>query len=645
MQNPYMEALAQGGSVANQGMARASNTLNSVANIFNSSASLALKMNALLEQEEARKQQELLQTAQFMHNVQQDEFMNKYRRDDLSFRQDSFEKNYELNTKKEKLLEDELAFNKEKQNKDYNLKKTELLLKYGQNKVKTAEKLYNDYYKSVEKRNNTYARIYSIDKELNSGNLTVEQRNALLQEKEALQNNVSLLDEQIQNILSQINPQAQNQPRTLASYNPSQQTAQTVGSNVNNERVTQYDSVFNQQKQIGGNTSLPEIKTYNNSTYIVKDGNPITVVDNSGKIIEGNLKKALKDFSEPTQQTFLLRLYKNISDNFKLDTGGIANVFPKTQNTINNLAKHIKDDKARKTFIATAYIDLADKIGNYPGISDIDKYKFGLKIANQFDNPKVLNEVSKRLGLPVKSTYTLLNYTDEDIGHIYKMLNDQGTISSLVEIGFNKLGLNDFDVDGTPVTFTTMRTGLYQTLKELAKDGYSDYNTALAMKELKSFSHNKFFDTVIKAVQVYGYKNKGSLAKTVVDKIDLSKYKPKLHLSKNQQRANAIKESLAYGGFKRTELHKENIDTDPAMDKIKQIFSKENIDLNRDYELPILVYGKPVTIKVKGEDIVNAYISDILLPKFKDIIKDSKLEPTEILNRKNINAINKWTNE
>ncbi len=77
MRNPYMEALAQGGSVANQGMAQASNTLNSVANIFNSSASLALKMNALLEQEEARKQQELLQTAQFMHNVQQDEFMNK----------------------------------------------------------------------------------------------------------------------------------------------------------------------------------------------------------------------------------------------------------------------------------------------------------------------------------------------------------------------------------------------------------------------------------------------------------------------------------------------------------------------------------------------------------------------------------------
>ena len=168
---------------------------------------------------------------------------------------------------------------------------------------------------------------------------------------------------------------------------------------------------------------------------------------------------------------------------------------------------------------------------------------------------------------------------------------------------------------------------------------------ALALKELKNFSHNKFFDTVTKAVQLYGYKNKGTLAETIVDKIDLSKYKPKVHLSKNQQRANSIKENLAYGGFKKTEPHKKDINTDPAMDEIKKIFSTQDIELNKDYELPIIVYGKPVTIKVKGKDIINAYISDILLPKFKDIIKDSKLEPVEILNRKNINAINKWTNE
>ncbi len=89
MQNPYMETLVQGSSVANRGMANTSNMLNSVANIFNSSASLALKLNALLEQEEAKKQQELLQVAQFMHTVQQDEFLNKMK-----------EKQYELNKQK-----------------------------------------------------------------------------------------------------------------------------------------------------------------------------------------------------------------------------------------------------------------------------------------------------------------------------------------------------------------------------------------------------------------------------------------------------------------------------------------------------------------------------------------------------------------
>ena len=114
MQNPYMEALAQGGSVANQGMANASKMLDSVANIFNASGSLALKMNMLLEQEEARKQQELLQTAQLMHKIQQDEFMNKYRQNELNFRKENADRNYELAQQNQQLAENK--FNLEKVN-------------------------------------------------------------------------------------------------------------------------------------------------------------------------------------------------------------------------------------------------------------------------------------------------------------------------------------------------------------------------------------------------------------------------------------------------------------------------------------------------------------------------------------------------
>lgn len=687
MQNPYMEALAQGGSVANQGMANASKMLDSVANIFNSSGSLALKMNMLLEQEEARKQQELLQTAQFMHQVQQDEFMNKYRQDDLNFRREDLNFRRKNAEALMKYRYDDLNFREKDANRNYDLnkdklntKKIELLLKDGQDQYKIAQKLYGKLYKLVTEKNNVLARISVIDKELNSGNLTIEQRNALLQQKQALQNNIALYDGQIKNIQSQFNPQNQNfsllnqnqqNIPTLASYNQSQQPTHPVGSNTGsntngyktiNLNVTNVPSVFNQQ--------IPDIETYNNSAYVTKNGEPITLVDNSGKVIEGNLKKVLKDMPESTQQTFLIHLYKNLSDNLNFDTGGIANVLPKTQNTINSLAKHIKDDKARKTFIATAYIDLADKIGNYPGISDIDKYKFGLKIANQFNNPKVLDEVSSRLGLPVKSTYILSNYTNENIEHIYRMLNDQGWVSKAFEDGFHWIGWNSYDVDGTPVTYSSMRTALYQTIKELSKEkykkiskdgheevygnGYRDYNIALALERAKAFSDNNFYDSLKRKWQIAWYDIPDSLAKIIVNKIDLPEYKPKVHLTEYQrgayltkyQRApNPIEERMTLGDLGKIKSYKENINTDPTMKKIKQILSTEDIELNKDYELPVLVYGKPVTIKVKGEDIIDVFVTDVFLPKLKDVIKDSKLESAEIFNKKYLNGINKWTNE
>jgi hypothetical protein len=73
----FIEALSKGGSLASSTLAQASNTMQSVANIFDMAGSLALKMNALLEEEEARKTQELLQTQELMHKIQNDYIQNK----------------------------------------------------------------------------------------------------------------------------------------------------------------------------------------------------------------------------------------------------------------------------------------------------------------------------------------------------------------------------------------------------------------------------------------------------------------------------------------------------------------------------------------------------------------------------------------
>jgi len=84
MQNPFIDALAKGGSLASGTMAQASQTIQSTANIFNMAGSLALKMNMLLEQEEARKQQQLLQTTQLMHKIQNDAIQNQLERERIN---------------------------------------------------------------------------------------------------------------------------------------------------------------------------------------------------------------------------------------------------------------------------------------------------------------------------------------------------------------------------------------------------------------------------------------------------------------------------------------------------------------------------------------------------------------------------------
>lgn len=69
MQNPFMEAMAQGAQVANQSYANANNAFGQVSKILDTTGSLAIKMVTLLEQEEAQKMTALQNQQQILNQA------------------------------------------------------------------------------------------------------------------------------------------------------------------------------------------------------------------------------------------------------------------------------------------------------------------------------------------------------------------------------------------------------------------------------------------------------------------------------------------------------------------------------------------------------------------------------------------------
>lgn len=114
MKNPVLEALQQGGSISNQSMANAANMLNSTANIFNSVGSLSMKMIALLDQAEAQRKEQLLQTTKLINDVYQNEIQNELERQKFQWTKNVDERNFQHTLEREKEAD-------KKWNKTFNL--------------------------------------------------------------------------------------------------------------------------------------------------------------------------------------------------------------------------------------------------------------------------------------------------------------------------------------------------------------------------------------------------------------------------------------------------------------------------------------------------------------------------------------------
>jgi len=120
IQNPYIQTLSQGASASSNTARTASQFMNIASNLFNSSASLSMKMISLLEQAEARRQQQLLQNKQLELQARKIISDESFREKQLSQKQKQFEDSLNFDYLKLKQADDH--FNKEYQlNKAYKL--------------------------------------------------------------------------------------------------------------------------------------------------------------------------------------------------------------------------------------------------------------------------------------------------------------------------------------------------------------------------------------------------------------------------------------------------------------------------------------------------------------------------------------------
>ena len=169
-QNPYMDALQKGASVANQGMQGASNTVNSTANIFGSVGSLSMKMLALLDQEDARKQQQLLQSQQVLGDAYNNAINDQLKQQQLGQQKDYQQGMLDLGKQKIDIANKQLDMMKS--TKEANLLNTKLKLN------QLDEKKRSDY---ITAKNNIYKNLAIINPITGEKTLSPEGQQAIAQ--------------------------------------------------------------------------------------------------------------------------------------------------------------------------------------------------------------------------------------------------------------------------------------------------------------------------------------------------------------------------------------------------------------------------------------------------------------------------------
>jgi len=344
MKNPYMEALTAGGSLASKTSSVASNFMSNSINAFNTAGSLAVKMLTLLEQEEARKNQELIQTTKLM----QDAYF-----DTLS---------QEIAEKQLKISESSLDVEKK-------------ALDIKERKLKLEEQKFENENKGQIKLFNGYTQGYTIN---DFGIPTIEDKKTTFA---IIDGNIIPLSLLFQNNYSYLGKNINSYPGVNSLAN-----------------INSYPGIRKPNKQ----TNAVKLLTGKDGISTIAYGNIPLFFKNPGgnyKSFGANLDRVFNSIQDSrTRGEMAIRILEPMIKNLNIDYSDGKNQVMKILNHVNKISSYL-DKKEADAIKGTAFVKLAETLDNVSmPMEERNKIVGTILSRSNIDSPEVERRIIKAFG-------------------------------------------------------------------------------------------------------------------------------------------------------------------------------------------------------------------------------------------------------
>jgi len=587
-QSPVITALQQGGSLVNQTYKNASNTLDSVSNILNIAGSLAMKLNLLLEQEEASKMQQAMNYANFMRETLKDKFNMNMKVAEYNLEKAKLLHNIEKDTKKLQLDEQKMYLDS--------------LEKSNTNIIKTLDAIRNNLkaqYDVLDEKEKQYTTI------LNDPNSTLDQINTARKALENIMKQKVEIKKRISDIYSKLESIYSNNNNTIQQLEPPMQY------NEQQHVVRQLDTnlIQTQQKNNLQNNNLNKnittlggsnLQTHNNA--IIEDNNnvyfnniPIFFKKGENVVLHKKFKNFIKNI--------------DIDDNTAINLGSIiAGSIIKARDSIEKISNSSISGIKTSLFTGNKKVDTAiaaNVLGyiedNFP-IIDItnesineENVKKIVNVANKLRQIVSVNDNSKTSNV-FNNLYELARLADNilktDPNKLYSSIeNHLG--KSKISLLFEKIiPLNSKDIESIDYDPNRFKKTLLEVAASFIENGFNGKNVRMALSFNKDLSN---------------FLNKDKTGEWI------SNFAPEIFSSANFSDVVDIK----YDPFLKVDNEKIKFN----IEQIKSVLKDKNIDINKKYKLtfyklnsisPYSQEPKKVTKELTGRELLN-YLRHLII--------------------------------
>jgi len=556
MENPYLKAL-QGFGISSDMFSRASNSLQRASALFNSSASLAIKLDALLKEEEARKMENYQKALTLGSNIIKSA-MDYYQRENqfkenLALQKERLEETKNQNMFNRMIREKEIGLrekgfelSKERFKLDklntlsaIQARKAQTALEYErlknqrlQMKIATIDKALQEARKNVREyiqtEDGTFIQNPNYDEEVRKNAIdflkaygadkrTILQLSRMVKVRQQNQSPTA-----IKTLLTtqQVNVPTKLTPNTVSNYNEKINVMKTIGGNYLPSAVeSRPEALINETKNIGKVSD----KAFKNTFGISKE-----------KFVENTVVKAVDLIDKGKADERHYALIESVVKNNRLPKKAIESLKNSTNQSLRIYGKILEDVNAVKTL-------RLKKQGNKTQIEIPDSYKdsnIAFAYQNLLDNydnvAKILTNdnivgwyFSKWFGRSKDSFIKKVIQQDKDaidrvgrpiVGYALKRIADSGSgtfINPLYKHGFNIVGqetkvtpLEIFKTQTAKEVFGNSEkmerfkedvlSGLQGDYKEYSKAVKNFFNLVKSDKEVKQ-NIEDLYDAVITA--------------------------------------------------------------------------------------------------------------------------------------------------